>query len=384
MKLRVPGGASMFAVSRMGAVLQSAQSRCDEWAFRRERNLYYRYLAALLAGTGGARTLKQIFAADARRYGLRSLRGRLSHRWLQRFETAGGDLYATWIGVFPPVELGLLRSAQARGNATLVATLGELSRVLTVLEKAKAILRSASATAVVAMVVWLLTLLAMPAFTVPRLKESFAIIPPEYHGPSARKLFALSDAVDHYALPCVLGGAIIAFLALWSFQHYAGRGRRCLDAFGPWRIYRQVQALQFLTVLAVALGKDEHGTTRLRHALMLQLPGSTPWLSVHLFAMVGRVDSGHQGAAIFDSGLLDDAQLWFLDDMISASGLVAGLRDCAAWVEAHVLGTVASQALALRWCLLMVAVAGVLGVGLWHYAAIDDLRRGLAIFHASQ
>lgn len=356
----------------------------DAFRFNRERRRYYDYLSALLEGTRGSRTLKHIFAADAERYGLTSPRGRLSHRWLQLFQAAGGDLYATWFGVFPIAELAVLRSAQDRGNETLIATLGEMSRVLGVLESAGDILRASLVTAILAMGILVLTALSVPWFTVPRLQETFSMIPPEYHGRSARSLFEFAELVGR-TWPLLAVCLIAATCGLvWSFERYAGRFRKLIDAFGPWRIYRQVQALRFLTLLAVALGKDEHGTTRLRMALSLQLAGATPWLAWHVEAMLARADAGRSDAAVFDTGLLDPPQLWYLDDMIAAGGLVEGLRQCAAWVERHVLVTVARQAAVLRWSLLLTAVSGVLTVGLWHYSAIDDLRRALALFHASQ
>lgn len=356
----------------------------DAWRFRQERRPYYDYLSALLEGTAGRRTLKQVFAADAQRYGDRSPRGRLSRRWLAMFQAAGGDLYATWFDVFPAAELAVLRSAQARGNETLIATLGELSRVLGVLEAARRILRGSLLTALLALAVLVATLLAVPWFTVPRLRDTFAMIPAQYHGGAIRSLFEFADGIGMawpWLLPLL---ALVVWLLPLSFGRYIGPGRKLLDVFGPWRVYRQVQALRFLTLLAVALGRGEHGATRLRMALTLQLAGACPWLSSHVAAMLTNVDAGRTGAAAFDTALLDPPQLWFLDDMIAARGLVDGLRECSAWVERHVLGTVARQAQVMRWCLLLCAVFGVLGVALWHYAAIDDMRRGLALFHASQ
>lgn len=366
------------------ALWQAARLSFDSWRFNRGRRAYYDYLGALLRGVGGARTLKQIFAADARRYGDSSPRGRLSRRWLHLFQAAGGDLYATWFGVFPVAELAVLRSAQAQGNEALIDTLGEMSRVLGVLEAAKAILRASLLTALLAVTVMAATLLAVPGFTVPRLRDSFAVLPIEYHGSAIRSLFQLAGTVEQ-AWPLMLSGLVaVLWLVPLSFARYAGRLRKPMDAFGPWRVYRQIQALRFLALLAVALGRGEHGATRLRMALSVQLPGASPWLSAHVEAMLRNVDSGGTGAQVFDTGLLDPPQLWFLDDMVAAGGLVEGLRHCSAWVERHVLGTVARQAATMRWCLLLAAVAGVLSVALWHYAAIDDLRRGLALFHASQ
>lgn len=368
----------------LAALGQFLQLSWDAWRFNRGRRDYYDYLAALLQGAGGARTLKQIFAADASRYGEQSSRGRLSQRWLQLFQAAGGDLYATWFGVFPLAELAVLRSAQARGNDTLIGTLGEMSRVLGVLEAARGILRASLLTAVLAMVVTMAMLLAVPGFTVPRLRDSFSVLPLEYHGGAIRSLFRFADFIES-GWPFLLPPAMLAFgLFLLSFGRYAGPLRKLLDTLGPWRVYRHVHAMRFLALLAVALGRGEHEATRLRMALSVQLAGASPWLSSHIEAMLGHVDAGRTGAAVFDTRLLDPPQLWFLDDMIAAGGLVDGLRQCSAWVERHVLGTVARQAVTLRWCLLLMAVLVMVSVALWHYAAIDDLRRGLALLHASQ
>ena len=358
--------------------------RLDGWRFSSERRGYYDYLAALLRGTQGRRTLKQIFAADARRHGTLTVRGRLANRWLSLFQAAGGDLYATWMGVMPASELAVLRSAQARGNAALVETLEELSRVLGVLDAARTILRASLITAAIAIAVLGIAVLAVPMFTVPRLRESFVMIPAIYYGEATRALFAFSDGVAAVWPVAVSGLIALLLLGPRSFATYTGILRRALDRFGPWHVYRQVQALRFLALLAVALGRDAHGPTRLRAALGLQLNSATPWLSAHVTTMINNLTAGRQGAAVFDSGLLDKSQFWLLDDMVTARGLVDGLHLCSAWVERHVLVTVARQAGQARWAMLLAAVCGAMSLALWHYAVIDDMRRALALYHASQ
>src|SRR5690606_37725668 len=134
-------------------------------------------------------------------------------------------------------------SAQEQGNETLIDTLGELSRVLRVLESARAILRASLLAAVVAVMVMVATLLAVPGFTVPRLRASFEVIPPEYYGRAIRSLFELSNMIEQ-VWPWVLPALVLAlWLLLQSFGKYVGYLRRYMDALGPWRVYRQVQAL---------------------------------------------------------------------------------------------------------------------------------------------
>src|SRR5690554_1372821 len=110
--------------------LRALLHRMDCQRFSAMRADCYDYLSALLQGMQGVRTLKDVFELDARRYGPGSVRGRLSGHWMRSYQAAGGDLYATWLGSFPQSELGLLRTAQAFGNAALLRTFGELSGVL--------------------------------------------------------------------------------------------------------------------------------------------------------------------------------------------------------------------------------------------------------------
>lgn len=371
------------SVTPPGGLLPNLSLTWDARQFSRSRRGYYEYLAALLRGTSGARTLKQVFSADAQRYGNRTARGRLSMRWLRLFQAAGGDLYATWAGVFPVSELAVLRNAQTRGNEALIESLSELARALKVTESGQRILWTTLLTAIVALTVLAATLLALPWFTVPRLSESFAVIPPEYHGRAIRGLTELAELVER-GWPWLLSALLTtAWLGLASFERYTGRFRGLMDQVGPWRIYRQIHSMRFLALLSVALGSDALGATRLRLALSLQLQGANPWLSMHILQMLAHVDMGRRAGDIFETGLLDPPQLWFLDDMIAATGLVAGLRQCSAWIEQQLLVKVARQAAVLRWCLLLVAVAGVLALALWHYVALDDLRRGLALYYGS-
>src|SRR5690606_13544528 len=143
-------------------------------------------------------------------------------------------------------------------------------------------------------------------------------------------------------------------------------------------------ALRFLSMLAILLSRDEVGSTQLRAALAMQKSGASRWLDSYINLMLDRIDSGIAGAASFDVGLLDRAHFWFLSDMIMARGLHAGLVLGTERLRAHILGATARQAAVLRWCLLLGCLAGLLGLGLWHYAVIDELRRSLMLFYASQ
>ncbi|NYT61340.1 general secretion pathway protein [Alcaligenaceae bacterium] len=356
----------------------------DRWRFSLARADYYDYLSALLQGMQGRRTLKEVFQQDARRYGAGTSRGRLSRRWLQGYQAAGGDLYSTWLGCFPRSELGLIRAAQSFGNAALVKTLAELARVQQLTRQAQEILVATLWSAAAALLVVFFMLLAMPWFTVPRLLHTFSMVPVEYYGSLARSLIRLSGLIQlnwPFMAVFMAGGGM---LLLWSLPNTCGPVRRHLESYALWRIYRHIAALRFLALLAIVLGRTSSESTQLRAALLLQKTGASKWQASHIDGMLMRIDTGMTGADIFDTGLLDREQFWFFSDMVMARGLQAGLQLVSDRLRQHVLGSVARQAQALRWVLLLASLACLLGLGLWHYAVIDELRRSLMLFYASQ
>ncbi|NYT66520.1 general secretion pathway protein [Alcaligenaceae bacterium] len=355
----------------------------DRWRFIGLRADYYDYLSALLLGMRGTRTLKDVFQADASRYGTSSARGRLSARWLNTFQLSSGDLYSTWLAEFPVAELGLIRMAQSFGNTTLVKTLAELAKVLVLTRQAGQIVITTLWAAALALIVALLLMAAVPWFTVPKLLQTFATVPPEYYGGMTRQLVAWSELIRQFyvflMVLCLGGWGVL----LWSLPNTYGPIRKVLDSYLIWRIYRYVQVLRFLALLALVLANDDGGSTQLRSALILQKQGASPWLASHIDAMLLNIDSGVTGAASFDTGLLDREHYWFFSDMVMARGLSSGLALTSERLRLQVLGVVARQAAVLRWSMLLVCLALVLGLGLWHYAVIDELRRSLMIFHAS-
>jgi type II secretory pathway component PulF len=366
------------------AGFSALRDKTDRWRFSGKRADYYDYLSALLHGLQGGRTLKDIFELDARRYGHRSVRGRLSSGWAAAYQAAGGDLYATWLDSFPMSELVLLRAAQSFGNTVLLRTFSQLAQALQLIRQSRGIMLSTLWSAALALAVLLIMLMAMPLFTVPHLLQAFGAVPVEYYGSLTRGLVDVSASISsHWAVLLVLGVGGGA-LTVWSMPNTSGPIRRQLERYALWRIYRYVHALRFLTLVAIVLGKEPLATLQLRSALTLQLAGASPWQATHIKAMLDRIDVGLTGADTFDTGLLDQEMFWFLTDMTLARGLHEGLLLTCRRLEAHVLGVVARQALALRWALLLSCLGCLLAIGLWHYAVIDELRRSLMLFYASQ
>jgi len=355
----------------------------DRLRFRALRIDYYDYLAALLEGSQGARTLGQIFRRDALRHGADRLRGRLARRWRQRLEQSGGDLHATWQGYLPAGELNLLRAAQTMGNERLIHTLADLARMLVLVQRANQILIQLLWPAVLSALLVVLVVLAVPAFTVPRLFEPFALVPSEYYGRRTRSLLAFAEAVDAHAPLVLIMLTSLFTLVIWSFAHWRGRWRSYVDHVLWWDVYRKVQAVRFLSLLLIALGTEDEERIRLRNALHRQRTGANPWLSHHIDRMLARLESGRSGTDILETGLLAHEHYWFLSDMVSARGLRPGLILVRDRIRDQLLGRITRQAGVLRWLMLLSGLAVILALVLWHYAVIDELRRAMSLYFAT-
>ncbi|PTW97663.1 general secretion pathway protein [Achromobacter mucicolens] len=355
----------------------------DALRFRAQRADYYDYLADVVEGTQGRKSLRDIFEDDASRYGPDTVRGRLCQHWAAAYLAAGGDLGVAWSDTLPHGECLLLSCVQEEGG-DLAAALRDLARAVRLASEAWSALLSAAATGVIAAIVAFALLCAIPFFSVPRLQQVFQAVPAEDYAPLTRGLFALAGGLKQWlALWVVLiFGAVM--LALWSLANFTGDIRAVLDRWLLWRLYRDFQAIRFLSLLAVLIRQHGAADTRLRHALSVQARDASPWLLAHLQVMLSRIDGGASGAEIFGTGLLDAQTWWYMADLMDALGVEPGLARVRERVEVRLLARVRRQALVLRWSLLIASLSTVLGITLWHYAVIDELRLALTNFYASQ
>jgi type II secretory pathway component PulF len=357
--------------------------RCDAWRFRRVRADYYDYLADMIETLQGHKTLRDLFDDDAERFGPESVRGRLARHWAALFELSGGDLSITWASAFPVDEVRAMRAAQASGAGALTSGLRDLARAVRVIEQARQAAFATLASAAVAMTIAAVMVLAIPLFTVPRLQQIFVSVPASYYGKLTRALFDLSHGLIEW-------GPVISLLVLsglaalcWSIPRLFGPIRQRLDVWPIWRMYRDFHAIRFLSLLTISLTRQGNIDTRLRDALSLQAGAASPWLAFHLEEMIERVDIGLTGAAPFNTGMIDRQMWWYMSDLIAARGLAQAMGSVRDRVEGRLLVSIKRQATLLRWLLLLSAVGTLIGLALWHYAVIDELRRAMTQFYAS-
>jgi hypothetical protein len=364
--------------------LDTLRQRWDALIFSRARGDYYEYLADMVEGLQGRKTLRDLFDDDAHRYGNRSVRGRLARRWSQALEASGGDLAMAWKGSMPPAELALVHAAQDCGASALTTALRDLARAARVMQESTTTFRDAVMAGLAALAVALALAWAVPYLTVPRLQAVFDAVPPPYYGRTTRGLFAFAE-VSRLSLPaimaCAAGGI---WVLLWSLPNLTGPLRTRLDRWSVWRLYRDVNAIRFLAMLAVLVSQQGNAGMRLRSALTVQAAHAGPWLAWHIDTMVSRIDAGMVGPDSLDTGLMDRRVWWYLSDMVSAHGMACGLARAVTRVESRALRQMRREAQAWRWTLLLGAVMAVVGLALWHYAAVDDLRRAMTNVYAAR
>jgi len=351
-------------------------------SFRSQRADYYEYLADLIDSTAGSKTLQNIFYDDASRYSATSPRGVLSRVWLDRFPQSGGDLFSTWSGTLPLEDLLAIQSAQYLGAQALTRTLRQLAGVVRLIDRAQSFLLTTAFAGIAGLAIAIGSVLSIPFFSAKQLQKVFAAVPAEYFSSWTNALFATADMLS-LVWPFVSVGLFLCVLAvLWSFAHWTGSLRGVADKCGPWAFYRRVQAVRFVSLLAVTLTPGGSQGARLRDAIALQMQGATPWFSKHLHVMAMRLDLGANATDALDTGLIDSEIWWYFTDLIQTLGLDEALQRTRLRTERHALQRIRAQAVYLRWGALLLSLMIVLGIAFWHIQVFEELRQSLGLHYS--
>jgi len=356
--------------------------RLAAWQFRRQRVAYYEFLSELLDNQALEQTLLLTFEQDSWRHGNGTTRGRLAAWWANQYQATGGRLAQTWAGTLPEADLQSIALAEQAGQAALVQTLRSLAAQIRLWQDCTAHFWQTVAVGLVACVVAVACLFVMPLWTVPRLMSAFASVPAQYHGPALMRLLGWVDLVQTLWPVLVVVCVGMAVALWWSFVGLVGKPRAWLDRIGLWRLYRDLNAMRFLTGSATLLNALSASGVSLKTVLTTQQRYAGVWLGSHLWQMIRQIDAGADPLTAMNTGLLAGDVWWRFVDVVRVRGLAQGLGTASESIGQLVKAQMARRAVVLRWGLLGAAMAGVMAMGLWHLRAIEELRQGLTLYYS--
>jgi type II secretory pathway component PulF len=373
-------------LNRLGVLNNSTlpvDTRIAAFLFRTKRADYYNYLADIIEGTKGRKSLLDIFNSDAMRYGKTS-RGKLSQHWATQFDRGGGSLTKTFQSTLPDEDVAALETLKKAGSdSALESALRDLAANSELVSKARGIVIISSAVSIACLASLFLFVILMPAFIVPKLQEAFAMLPADYYPPSATRLFSMSDFVGNNWLTMSVMLTTFMYACWYSFSNLTGSFRIFLDKYGvAWGIYRDFQSIRFLSFLAAVIKRRGNSSTVLQDAVEMQTIGASRWKRHHIELMLQYIKSGTVGPELFATGIMDKTMEWYIADLIEARGFEDALEYVRDRLKERVLKKITIQSTIISWVVLLSSVALSGWLMLWQMVVIEDMRKALQLFLA--
>ncbi|WP_153785354.1 hypothetical protein [Pseudomonas sp. EMN2] len=359
----------------------SFEIRLNALLFIGKRPDYYRFLADLLKGTKGKRSLMEIFMSDADRYGS-SVRGKLSSHWAKMFDQGGGSLKHTFSGTLPRQDVEAMDALlKAGGENALELALHDLADSSHVQRKALDIIVASCISAFLSLIILVAYVLMYPLYVVPQIISAFSMLPLDQYPESATKMMEYTDFIGSF-WPAILLSMVAAILACaWTLPNLSGHVRIHLDKYWIlWSIHRDFESIRFLSFLATMLSGAGSSHIVLRDALEMQLQGASRWKRHHVQRMIAQVKSGQIGPWIFSTGFLERSMDYYLADLIEANGLEKALKQVKDRLSQSVLKRITVQSMIISWVITLSVLLVSTGLMIWQARVVDEMRRALQLF----
>lgn len=359
----------------------TVDAKIAAFIFAGNRSDYYLYLADTIAGTLGRKSLVNIFDSDVVRYG-KSARGKLSQHWSKQYTDGGGSLQKTFAGTLPDEDVAVLDTLlRSGGERALENALRDLAENSELLSKARMIIFVTMLASLVCLGMTMITVIAMPIYTVPKITEAFSMLPYEFYPKNAKDLVGFAEFVKSSTSMIVMVTVAVVAVIMWSLSFVTGKSRLYLDKYGVfWALYRDFQNIRFLSTLAALVREGDKTALNLKLAIEMQLKGASRWKKYHLDQILSYVSRGRVGPEIFTTGIMDQKMQWYIADLVESRGLSEALQVVKERLKDRVLKRITKQAAILAWSLMISAILVSGYLMMWHMTVIDDLRRALQMF----
>lgn len=277
-----------------------------------------------------------------------------------RDRASSKNLRKSWQGTIPDEDL-IVISAGEKGD--LAGTLRFLARVVTLQQQTRAAIAGAVVLPIFMSVLLAAIQLGVAYGMMPIMTE---IMPPERFPLVGKGLYVLSGFVANW-WPLLYGVplAIVVAISL-SLSRWAGPLRRRADRFGPYAVYRDVRAGEFLVALAALTGAK----TSVFDAVSLLLVGASPWMRSHLLRMRASLKSERSLVKAMDTGIFNEEVFDRLVEYSGRTNFDAGIRKIGLMTIEEVAERVKVRSAALRSVLMALVgltiiftVGGMLQIG---------------------
>jgi len=278
--------------------------------------------------------------------------------------------------------------AQESGAGALEQTLGDLAEVTRLAAQSKAILWQTLSVAMLCLLVLVGMLSLIPLVIVPFLHESFSrgeidlgdmLVDGGVLDGVALTYLNFGDALSAHGLWLLAALALMGWTIFWSLSNYTGQARPTLDRIGPWALYRDLQGVRFLALLATTVRRrtSAGGGSTLLQAIEHQEQGAPPWRAYHLGLMASRIRQGQASRAdsyrIFDTGLLDRQTYYRLSDLMLTCDLSTALQRVRGRIADRILPRICARAQRMRWLILVFVLLSMVGLLAWYYVTVYAL-----------
>ncbi|WP_025139627.1 hypothetical protein [Achromobacter sp. DH1f] len=355
-------------------------------AFQSRRADFYEGLCDKMEATAGKKTLQNILQDDCERNGgVTTTRGYLSDYLATRLVTDGqGKLSETLRDIVPDEDVMILAVAEMAGPGALEQCLRDLTDYTRLLDRVKSAFTWTILAGGITLLMFVGMLFVIAYGTYPRLADVFGSLPLDMWRGAASSLRRTALFLQGN-LVLILGlSGVIVYLLHWSLRNFVGPWREKVEDQFIWRVFRDFQSIRFLMTLAVILKPRQGNTINMRDGILLLDEPRNPWLSWHIQKMLAKIEEEHlTGAETFDTGILPKSLYHTLADVCVSHGVDVGLQRTRRQVEVRVLGDVAKRATVAKWTMFAISIAGLIGIAMWHFSAIENLKRALQLFYMS-